>query len=166
MFTGCDPPSPWHLRTQLHNSRAPSHWAPSALLLHSPVCRHTKHEPLMRTLMKTIILTLIVAWLSISCQALSNFHSCCWLIKRCSAKYIVSLAALSTPVQKQWQPVHLSVISFVFLFYQLYRKHVGIGRQLAGNFLEHSCTLQGLRSKDVIFQCSFLVSSLEPLNLE
>lgn len=41
--------------------------------------------------------TLIVAWLSISCQALSNFHSCFWLRKRCSARAMVSLAALWTP---------------------------------------------------------------------
>ena len=42
--------------------------------------------------------TLNVAWLSISCQALSNFHSCFWLRNLCSARAIVSLAALWLPV--------------------------------------------------------------------
>lgn len=42
--------------------------------------------------------TFIVAWLSISCQALSNCHSC-WLVrKRCSAKATVSLAAAWIPM--------------------------------------------------------------------
>ena len=110
------------------------------------------------------LLTLIVAWLSISCQALSNFHSCFWLRKRCSARAIVSLAALWIPAD--WQITMRTWISLLLLNPGIgkrstYQMPSEIEQQLPDTFPVHSCILHRHHNRVWIFLLSCQVSLQE-----
>ena len=102
--------------------------------------------------------TLIVAWFSISCHALSNFHSCFWLRNRCSARAIVSFAALCIPTSAKHKLSLPRLTITCGIVCQTDQMLFETGLLLPGNVLELFYTHHRHHNKVWIFQWNSLVS--------